>query len=191
MKGLKMAYQINTVRGYDFYECASALQKAIRRNRPDIAGFFAFELYHSGFAKYVWKRLLTISAEDCHGIITREILALKESWEYFNKATPKSVRPKGRLFVSKAVLILCYVKKCRDADHLHSFIYDKRKIDESKFKEFLEVSIKKEPIPVPEFALDCHTKRGRMKGKTKDGFWQTERDALKPRQAGLFDNVIV
>ena len=51
------------------------MQKAIRRADTGVAGFFALELWASGYRDYVWKRLFTISAEDCYGIITKEIEA--------------------------------------------------------------------------------------------------------------------
>ena len=71
-EGLIMDRHLRTKRGYDLYEVASALQKAIRRNETAIAGYFALELLESGYHNYVWKKLLTISAEDCHGVITQE-----------------------------------------------------------------------------------------------------------------------
>ena len=54
---------IRTVCGYDFFEVSSAMQKAIRRADTGVAGFFALELWASGYRDYVWKRLFTISAE--------------------------------------------------------------------------------------------------------------------------------
>ncbi|MEW6171347.1 MAG: hypothetical protein AB1472_07325, partial [Candidatus Omnitrophota bacterium] len=72
-----MGYRISTKRGYDFYEVSSAMQKAIRRGDPDVAGYFAVELFESNYSNYLWERLLIISAEDCWGVITQEILALK------------------------------------------------------------------------------------------------------------------
>ena len=56
--------RIITKRGYDFGEVSSATQKAIRRAGTRLAGYWALELWHSGFGNYVWKRLLTVSAED-------------------------------------------------------------------------------------------------------------------------------
>ncbi len=41
------------------------MQKAIRRGDTRLAGYWALELWGSGFGNYVWKRLLTVSAEDC------------------------------------------------------------------------------------------------------------------------------
>ena len=66
-------FQLRTVRGYGFGEVSSAMQKAIRRADVQLAGYWALELWSSGFGNYVWKRLLTISAEDCFGLITQEI----------------------------------------------------------------------------------------------------------------------
>lgn len=76
---------IRTVCGYDFFEVSSAMQKAIRRADTGVAGFFALELWASGYRDYVWKRLFTISAEDCYGIITKEIEALWQGHELVNK----------------------------------------------------------------------------------------------------------
>ena len=43
---------------------------------------------------------------------------------------------------------------------------------------------------IPIEAYDVHTKVGRRRGLTKDDFFISEFDALKPRQAGLFDYMI-
>ena len=76
---------IKTKGGYDFFEVSSAMQKAIRRADVAVAGFFALELWESSFRDYVWKRLFTISAEDCYGIITKEIEALWQGHELVNQ----------------------------------------------------------------------------------------------------------
>ena len=78
---------IRTVCGYDFFEVSSAMQKAIRRADTGVAGFFALELWASGYRDYVWKRLFTISAEDCFGIITKEIEALWQGHELVKATT--------------------------------------------------------------------------------------------------------
>jgi replication-associated recombination protein RarA len=57
-----------TKRGYEFGEVSSAMQKAIRRGDTRLAGYWALELWASGYGNYVWKRLLTVSAEDCWGM---------------------------------------------------------------------------------------------------------------------------
>ena len=174
---------LRTIRGYDFYECASAMQKAIRRNDPKVAGYFALELWHSGYRDYVWKRLFTISAEDCYGLITSEIESLWQGHELVNK---NATEPKGRIFVSKAVLLLCSVRKNRDADHLQNFIYDHEQIDVEKWIE----DTRKAPLPIPEYCFDVHTRKGKKRGKTKQDFFRDELEALNPRIPGLFDDLI-
>src|SRR5689334_13972923 len=101
---------LTTPRGYGFFECASAMQKAIRRNETKVAGYFAIELFNK-YPEYVWKRLLVISAEDCAGIITLEIQALYEGYRKSNG--PKQKKLKGRVFVAKAVIILSEALKNR------------------------------------------------------------------------------
>ena len=175
-----MAYELKTIKGYDFYEAASALQKAIRRADHKVAGFFALELWSSNYVDYVWKRLLTISAEDCYGLLTKEIMALHDAYEFVTKGKTG----KGRIFISKAVLLLCDVRKSRDADHLQNFIYDRDDVEIDKWIE----DVRRNPIPVPEYTFDVHTKRGKMRGKTKEQFFRDEFKALKPREEGLFDS---
>ena len=43
---------------------------------------------------------------------------------------------------------------------------------------------------IPEYALDCHTKRGRKMKKTKREFFLTEHKDLRPIQASIFDKLI-
>jgi len=178
---------ILTKRGYDFYEITSALQKSIRRGNEIKAGYFALELHASGFWKYLWKRLLVISAEDVGEWITGEIYALFQSFLYLNENEKKI--EKGRIFISKAILILCKALKNRDADHLSCFIYDK-KVNNEDLSEYLAKLDNVDRLEIPEYALDCHTKIGKMRGMTKDQFFREELEALHPKQQGLFDDII-
>ena len=61
------------------------MQKAIRRGDAKLAGYWALELWASGFGQYVWRRLLTVSAEDCWGILTPEVKALHDSYTEINR----------------------------------------------------------------------------------------------------------
>lgn len=79
-------FQLRTVRGYGFGEVSSAMQKPIRRADVQLAGYWAIELWSSGFGNYVWKQLLTISAEDCWGVITHEVKALHDSYLIVNRS---------------------------------------------------------------------------------------------------------
>jgi replication-associated recombination protein RarA len=114
---------LRTKRGYQFSEVSSAMQKAIRRADAKLAGYWALELWESGFGKYCWKRLLTVSAEDCWGILTAEVKALHDAYLVVNEGLPAK-QHRGRIFISKAVILLCLAKKSRDADHLQNFVYD-------------------------------------------------------------------
>ena len=180
--------QLRTIRGYNFSEVSSAMQKAIRRGEAKLAGYWALELWSSGFGKYVWKRLLTISAEDCWGILTQEIKALHDSYLVINEGIPPK-RAKGRIFISKAVILLCLSKKSRDPDHLQNMVYDQTAdLDPETLSEDLRES--GEYVAIPEYAYDCHTREGKKRGKTKADFFKSEQAALQPFQPGLFDHLI-
>jgi replication-associated recombination protein RarA len=179
---------LRTARGYDFFVVSSAMQKSIRRADAKIAGYCALELYHSGFSNYVWKRLLTVSAEDCADFITTEIWSLYQGFLLVN--TGKTEMAKGRIFISKAVIVLCLAHKSRDADHLQNYIYDK-KIDLSD-AEIEQMADDLPPdIEIPDYAYDVHTKQGRWAGKTKEDFFNEEQEALRPKaEVNLFTYVI-
>ena len=174
-----------TVRRYDLFEVASCLQKAIRRADTPLAGYMAIEMFESGYAAYCWKRLLTISAEDVAGIVTTEIKALYDSWLVL---TDDGKKPKSRIFLSKAVIVLCQARKCRDADHLTNYVYDRAMIDAKRLVKAIEEARRDPENPeLPDYTFDCHTMRGRKRGKTKAQFFSDEFTALKPREQGEFD----
>ena len=142
-----MSYHLNTKRGYSFPAVSSAMQKAIRRGDAKLAGYWALELWASGFGQYVWRRLLTVSAEDCWGILTQEVKALHDSYTEINRNTPAKT-PKGRIFISKAVILLCLAKKSRDADHLQNFVYDQQAgLDPDTLADELEPGRRIHPHP--------------------------------------------
>lgn len=180
-----MKYQLLTQRGYDFYEVASALQKSIRRGDTKVAGYFALELFPQ-YSTYCWKRLLTISAEDCYGIITKEIKALYDSFNIINQGISKD-KLKGRIFISKAVILLCEAKHNRDADILSNYIYDKKEsINDDDLEKYFE-EVRKENIEMPEYVYDVHTIKGKKMGKTKRDFFIEEEKSLHNKQMSIFD----
>lgn len=175
--------KILTKNKYDLFEVASTIQKAIRRGDKRIAGYFALELFASGYHNYCWKRLLTISAEDVLGVITQEIAALHYSFTLIN--TPKKDQIKGRIFISKAVSILCDCYKSRETDHLQNFVYDMTLINHDDVDQYLE-EVRKETLEIPEWAYDVHTMRGKRMGKTKKHFFIDEQDGLFPKASDEF-----
>ena len=167
---------------YGFFEVTSAMQKAIRRNQPGYAGFWAHELLESGYYNYVWTRLLVVSAEDCAGIITQEIEALQRA--YMKVRDPKNPN-KGRIFLSKAVLILCKADKSRDADHLQNYCRDHMvDIDDDvlaqQLTEAYSERVESGMPEIPLYAYDVHTSQGRSRGATKEQFFMDEQNCLKP-----------
>jgi len=174
---------MRTVRGYDFGEVASALQKAIRRGDAKTAGYFAIELFESNFTAYAFRRLLTVSAEDCDGIITQEIKALYDSWTIAHRQRKGA----GRIFLAKATILLSRATKSRDADHLTNCIYDRKCIDEAQLDKDL-AECRGEQIDIPDYAHDCHTRKGRQAGRTKRDFFLAEDAALSPRGVTMFDD---
>jgi replication-associated recombination protein RarA len=174
--------RIQTTRGYKLLEVASALQKAIRRGDARMAGYWAIELYESGYTDYVWRRLYTISAEDCWGVITHEVDALHRGWKLIQARR----KDRGRVFVAKATLLLAQARKSRDADHLTNLVYDPEAVDERALERDL-AEARQHPEALPDYAFDVHTGAGKRAGKTRREFFITEHDALSPREKGLFD----
>jgi len=177
-------YDLLTFRGYRLEILASALQKAIRRGDAKLAGIVAFEIA-TKYRDYLWRRLMTIAAEDCYGLVEQEIIALYEA----DKIVQSGRKEKGRVFISKAVVLLCREPKCRDADHLTVCVYGKHDVPDEEVQKFIE-EVEREypkPIKVPQYVYDCHTKEGRAAGKTKDQFIKDEFRALEGRVPGLFD----
>lgn len=179
--------QLKTQRGYDFYEVASALQKAIRRGDTKVAGYFGIELFPR-YHNYVWKRLLTVSAEDCAGVITQEIKALHESFLFVNKGK-KADQMGGRVFISKAIILLCMTKHNRDADLLTNYIYDlKAGLSDKKIESYLD-EVRQQEVEMPDYVQDVHTLKGKQNGKTKEDFFREEQEALFNEQTSLFDDM--
>jgi replication-associated recombination protein RarA len=145
-----------TIRGYEFMEVASALQKTIRRGLEEDALYWAAELDRSGYDQYVWKRLLMITSEDC-GVaepnLPGNMRALYETWLETRKR--KDERKPERMFLVHAVILLCRSKKSRICDHAKMWSYS----DHVDRRE------------IPDFALDKHTKRGKSMGRGFDHFW--------------------
>jgi replication-associated recombination protein RarA len=173
---------LRTVRGHMLLEVSSALQKAVRRGDGRLAGYWAVELFESGYREYVWRRLLTVSAEDCWGVITHEIEALYRAWRVIDRQKKGA----GRVFPAKAAILLAQAAKCRDADHLTNLVYDAAAIDVEELERDLADS-RAHPEAIPDYAFDCHTAKGKRAGKTKRDFFLEEFRALRPRRRGLFD----
>lgn len=173
-----MGYDLKTKGGYDFYEVASLLQKSLRRNDIALASRAANEMFPH-FANYVWNRLMTVSAEDCSGIITVEIVALHDAWRKINDK--KKDKSKGRVFIAKAIVLLARARHSRDADELNILVSDR--MPEKQFKEAVKASaeainVPSEDLHIPNYVYDVHTWKGKAAGKTKRMFLREESEDL-------------
>lgn len=174
-----------TQNGYDFYEVSSALQKSIRRGDLKLAGYMALELFPR-YSKYCWKRLLTISAEDCYGVVTQEIWSLYQAFKMVNEGKSGD-RMGGRVFISKAVILLCQCKHNRDADLLSNYVHDRKwGLTDEEIEAYFD-EVRRTKAEIPEYVYDVHTIKGKRRGKTKADFFSDEEMALAMKQPSLFD----
>jgi len=170
-----------TKSGHNFYDMASMLQKAIRRNDYARAGYAANELFPK-YKGYLWRRLLIISAEDCYGIMTKEIIALKQAEEMM-KGNDETI------FVSKAITLLCYARKNRDADYFAcNLMHSDRPIPEDQIEHVPIEDCELKGGKIPGWVYNWHTSKGRAMGKDVVEAIVTEQQALEPQQMGLWDN---
>ena len=129
-----MARAPTTKNGYNMDEMSSMLKKAIRRSDVPNASYAARELYF-GFRPMMWNLLLYTSAQDCFGIVTREIAALKQADSIMNG---KDSAEKSYLtFIAKAITLLCAARKNRDADYVcNNYLWNNPKLSEEELLDF-------------------------------------------------------
>ncbi len=147
-----MSYQILTRKNYDFFECSSAFQKSIRRGEEADALFFGTELAGSGYAQYLWKRMLIIASEDiglADNNVAVQVQALYQNWLIISAKNHEE----GIIPIVHAILLMSRSKKSR--------IVDNAKM----------VACKSSYRPdIPDYALDTHTRRGKKMGRSLQFF---------------------
>lgn len=183
--------QLFTKKGYMLYQVVSAMQKAIRRGDVKMAGYWACEMWQSGYDRYFWRRILIISAEDVFGVITKEVMALHDAYLITN--SHQKGAGGGQLFVCKAAYLLAMAKKTRDVDNLINLVYmDGMGITDDEIRKDCQDANDAEihDFPVPWEAWDYHTPKGKKRGETRETFIVREHEALKPRMPGLFDHLV-
>lgn len=146
--------EITTINGYPADEVISSLQKDIRRGNEEDAAFWANELSKSGksFQTKLWERLITIAVEDIgfgNPQAAMIVQSLKQS--YFSDFENEEDRDIQAMF---AATFLARSTKDRYIDEMKNYF----KI--SKIKKV-----------IPEYALDKHTKRGKILGHGSEHFW--------------------
>lgn len=180
-----MGYQLLTRNKHNMYDMASMLQKAIRRCDFERAGYAAYELF-GDFHTFLWKRLVVTSAEDCYGIMTKEIVALKLADDTVNKG--KKGYDKDPLFVAKAITLLCMARKNRDACYVACNFMTAGDVLDPETIEHVDITTCDLGVEgIPDWVFDCHTLQGKRNGKTEVDMGEDEQAALTPHQISLFD----
>lgn len=176
-----MAYNLLTKNGHSMYDMASMLQKAIRRCDYKRAGYAANELFDK-YHGYLWRRLIVISAEDCYGIMTKEIIALKMAEE--------QMREPEKLFVSKAIVLLCCARKNKDADYFAcNLMHSDCPMPKEEVENFDINTIEQLPEGrIPRWVYSWHTRKGRDMGMDCVDSIIDDQLALTPHQVSLFDD---
>ena len=148
-----------TKNGYPLDEVTSALQKSIRRGLAEDAMYWALEMDESGYASYLWRRLVTIACEDigdANPQLVQTVALLAGQVESMRKNTAgKSYDP---VILGYVILSMARSPKSREADDFTNVVMRSRRLGERK--------------EVPDYALDMHTERGRKLGRGPEFFWQ-------------------
>jgi replication-associated recombination protein RarA len=152
---------MTTPNGHLAGEVASALQKSIRRGLEREALYWATELDLAGFPDYLWRRLRIIASEDV-GLAAPEVAVqvrvLSDNFtdqRKHNKSSKTGSRSGERLFIVQAVIALVRAPKSRMVDHAVMALYEGDR----------------EPMEMPDWALDKHTAAGRRRGRGVDHFF--------------------
>jgi replication-associated recombination protein RarA len=170
-------HELKTLHGYNLAEVASAMQKAIRRSNVDDAIYWATELHKSGYSKYVWKRLFVILNEDISAAASENQGLWADAWalfqmvEHYNKEAKKNGK-QGEvetLGFTNFVIKLAMAKKGREGVHA----------------TITHFNMPRDMRPIPDYALDRHTIRGKsLKQNTWDYFFE---EASKLMDVGDFE----
>jgi replication-associated recombination protein RarA len=149
-----MAYQAFTQNGYGLDEIISALQKDIRRGHEEAALYWALELLPR-YEAYLWRRLLVICNEDI-GIAQPEVLTTvhilrSQYFEFRGEGKDGTCR----LILANAILLMCRSPKARTADHFQRVVT----------QSWMEAKAAGAKRPIPDYALDKHTLRGKQAGR--------------------------
>lgn len=151
-------FQAMTQGGYDLYEVISALQKEIRRGNEENAMYWAMELTPK-YANYLWSRMKVIANEDI-GLADASIIILIQTLDQMRQQFEKAKKDGPvRLCLANAILSMCRAEKSRLADHFQCAIRGRR--------------LKNPKMPIPDYALDKHTIRGKKMGRGWGHFFDT------------------
>jgi len=144
--------QLLTVHKYDFFEVASAFQKAIRRGEEEDAMYWGIELYESNYKDYVWKRMIIMCSEDVglgEPSCIVQVMALHQSFEFLRKMKDYGAM---KLPFTQAIICLVRSRKSRYCDHAITVYWNENT------KQYRRMEFK-------DYVFDMHTRRGKAMGR--------------------------
>ncbi len=171
--------------GYPLDEIASALQKTIRRGEEEQALWFAHEL-EPKFHQYLWRRLCVIACEDIGPANPNTLCivnAARESYYFHRNTNTRGTSDPN--YLTHAVVTLCRSPKTREANDLQAMVLAEREDQADTLSGKIGPSFTaataaiRNAHPIPDYALDLHTRRGRQLRRGLD-FWFEEASRVVP-----------
>ncbi|MHB8974287.1 MAG: AAA family ATPase [Pirellulaceae bacterium] len=160
-----------TINGYDPFEVISAIQKCIRRGLEREAMLWCLEMAHTSKAYYSWMlgRLQVIAHED---VGLANLAAVQ--FVLATAAVAKEMHEKQgwRIMFGNCVRALARSQKSREGDHFVWVTLDQW--------ETLA------PGPIPDAALDQHTRRGKSLGRGITHFLEEGTKLDNPSDVDLY-----
>jgi replication-associated recombination protein RarA len=150
-----MAHYQTKHHGFNDDELISALQKCIRRGMEQEAMYFALELAEEGKTGFsvLLSRLRVIMYEDVGLAGPAVVLQTSKALDDMEIMHEKK-RGEWSMVLSYVILLLCRAMRSRIADHFLIVMKEKWKNDAVH-------------VDIPDFALDMHTSKGNLVGRTK------------------------
>ncbi|MCD8397559.1 MAG: hypothetical protein LUD12_10350 [Lachnospiraceae bacterium] len=163
----------------------ACMEKAIKHRDMDLIGFY-MDMLRRIDRKFLWL-VINDYAEKNVPLATDEIKALKEADDVVNGK--RKDLSKDEIFISKAVLILCYAEDQDIPTILGSEIINYHTlIDWSRIETVPIKTCGLRDGKIPEWTYDCHTIKGKRMGKTDWDMTTTEQAALNPLERAYFDD---
>lgn len=150
---------VTSKRGYAADELISALQKSIRRGDTRLALLIGREMFESSAAleEMMWSRLCVISCEDVGDGTYSEPVVVNSLYEMHGRLD-RSFGDRW-LFATHAIRFLAERVKDRTSDEWANLTLH-------------AINAAEQPFEIPGYAIDVHTRRGQLEGRTVDDFWE-------------------
>lgn len=146
-----------TPHGYHLDQAISAVQKSIRRGKEREALFWALEV-EGRYHRYIWYRLNVIASEDI-GIADSSQAVLVHALERRYRQYREKKGNQEKILLAHAVLSLSRAPKSRVVDDYLNAVHVEWQREAGP-----------QHRPVPDAALDKHTREGRNRGRGTEHF---------------------